>query len=243
MRIIKYLIFLLVLASCLWYFVGHKKEYQIISGQTFGTYYTIKIRSSEDNTHLQKVIKEEFAKINSQMSVFDINSEISNINYEVAGQWIELSPEMSFLMKSAYQTYRQSNGAFDPTVGKLVDLWGFGTSGSVDKLPDQENIALVLKSTGFDKVTFGAQFEKMRKNNSETMINLSALAKGYGVDRIAALLKEQGFKNFVIEVGGEVYASGKKSDTVNGWNIGIVNPQNDNEVNAYVVKLVQCCLI
>lgn len=237
MRIIKYFILLSVVALVIWYFVGHKKEYQIISGETFGTYYTIKIRSSADNTHLQKLIKDEFEEINSQMSVFDINSEISNINRDMSGQWIELSPEMSFLMKNAYQIYIQSKGAFDPTVGKLIDLWGFGTTGSTDKVPNEEDIVSVLKTTGFDKVSFDAQYEKMRKNNSETVINLSALAKGYGVDRIANLLKEQGLKNFVIEVGGEVYASGKKSDTVDGWNIGIVNPQNDNEINAYVVKL------
>ncbi len=237
MRIIKYFVLFAVVATAVWYFVGHKKEYQIISGETFGTYYTIKIRSSADNTHLQKKIKEEFEKINSQMSVFDINSELSNINKEIEGQWIVLSPEMSFLMKNAYQIYRQSNGAFDPTIGKLIDLWGFGTTGSTDKTPNPEDISLLLKTTGFDKVSFDAQYEKMRKNSADTVINLSALAKGYGVDRIAALLKEQGLKNFVIEVGGEVYASGKKSDAVDGWNIGVVNPQNTNEINAYVVKL------
>lgn len=237
MRIIKYLSALLILSLILWYFIGHKKEYQILSGQTFGTYYTIKIKSSEDNTHLQKLVRSEFEKINSQMSVFDINSEISNINREVSGQWVDLSPEMSFLMKNAYQIYRQSNGSFDPTVGKLVDLWGFGTKGSVEKEPSKDEIAQVLKTTGFDKVSFDLKYEKIRKNNDEIIINLSALAKGYGVDRIVALLKEQGYQNFVVEIGGEVYASGKKSDSVNGWNIGIVNPQNDNEINAYVVKL------
>ena len=237
MRIIKYLSFLLVSAFILWYFIGHKKEYQIISGETFGTYYNIKIKSSEDNTHLQKLIKDEFEKINMQMSVFNTNSEISNINRELAGQWIDLSPEMAFVMKNAYQFYKQSDGAFDPTVGRLIDLWGFGTKGSVEKEPDKDEIAQILKTTGFDKVSFDAKYEKIRKNNDKTIINLSAIAKGYGVDRIAKLLKEQGLKNFVIEVGGEVYASGKKSETIDGWNVGIVNPQNDNEVNAFVVKL------
>ena len=237
MRVIKYLVLLSVASLIVWYFVGHKKEYQIISGETFGTYYTIKIKSAADHTHLQKMVKEEFEKVNSQMSVFNINSEISNINRELAGQWIALSPEMSILMKNAYQIYRLSNGAFDPTIGKLIDLWGFGTAGSTDKTPNEDDIALVLKTTGFDKISFDPQFEKIRKNNAETSINLSALAKGYGVDRIAALLKKQGLKNFVIEVGGEVYAHGKKSDNFDGWNIGIVNPQNDNEISAYTVKL------
>ena len=236
MRIIKYL-FIAVIAFLIILYLEHKKPYLIVSGQTFGTYYTIKIRSPKNSKFIQHIIKEEFTKIDDEMSVFNPHSEISDINHETSGAWIALSPELSNLFKNAHQIYKMSGGAFDPTTGKLINLWGFGTSGNAQKIPEQSEIDEVLKTTGFDKIDFDKNYEKLRKKFPETMINLSAIAKGYAVDRVAELLKKNDYKNFVIEIGGEVYAHGKRSEDIKGWNIGIVNPENNNEVNAFVITL------
>ena len=192
MRILKYLLFLAIAAVLAGYILMHKKNYQVITGEVFGTYYTVKLRSFNEDKMLQKALKEEFDKINSQMSVFDNESEISAINRAPAGEWIELSKDMQNLLKNAYSIYQMSSGAFDPTVGKLVDLWGFGTKGGIQKIPDDEEIREILQFTGFDKITFSRDFSKLNKKYDKTIINLSAIAKGYGVDSVAAMLTEHG---------------------------------------------------
>ncbi len=237
MRILKYCFVFAIFSILLWFFINNPKDYQVINGQTFGTYYTIKVKTSSEDKLLQKEIKEEFAKINSEMSVFEISSEISEINRLPAGEWIELSPALQSLLKKSYEIYKMSNGAFDPTTGKLVDLWGFGTSGGIQKIPTEDDIKKMLSVTGFNTIKFSNDFSRLRKEYSETSLNLSAIAKGYGVDRIAALLKEQGYKNFIIEIGGEVTAAGKKSDTVKGWNVGVAFPDQNSDHNAFVVTL------
>ena len=145
MRILKYLIFILTSVAAIWYFATQKSEYQTINGRIFGTFYTVKVRAKHENRLLQRDVREELTKINDKMSVFEINSEISEINREPAGKWIELSPEMSKILKKASKIYAMSNGSFDPTTAKLIDIWGFGTTGRIQKLPDERDIKEILE--------------------------------------------------------------------------------------------------
>ena len=237
MRILKYFSIFLFLAAIVWYLSGYKKSYQLLTGETFGTYYTIKVRSTKENNLLQKIVKQKFSDINSEMSVFDMNSEISEINRIPAGQWIALSADMSALLKNAYQIYQMSGGAFDPTTGRLIDLWGFGTTGNIQKIPDDAEIKKTLATTGFDKIQFSADFSRLRKKYAETTLNLSAIAKGYAVDRTASLLKAERYKNFIVEIGGEVYAFGTRNENAKGWNIGIADPSGEDGANLAVVTL------
>lgn len=217
------------------YYANYKPSSRIVySGETMGTYYSVKINSTHENNMLHSKIKAELKLINAQMSVFDTNSEVSHINKEEAGVWIDLSDDMAFLLKSAYEIYKKSDGYFDPTVGKLVDLWGFGVS-QQNKTPTDEEIKDVLVYTGFDKLEFSKDFKRVKKKHSNVYLNLSALAKGYGVDRVAELLEKEGYNNYVVEIGGEVRAKGKRDDETNGWNIGVVNPKTGE--NVYVITL------
>ena len=236
MRIFKYISIFFLAAAAIFYIWHEPAPYQIMSGQTMGTYYSVKVKTGRENKLLHKNIKEELEAVNAEMSVFDNNSEISRINREPADKWIELSPPMQKVLQNAYTIYSQSNGAFDPTVGRLVDLWGFGTI-RPKKAPSEEDIREVLKTSGFNKIRFTHDFDKIKKEHEETMINLSAIAKGYGVDRVAELLEKLGYHDYVVEIGGEVRAGGRKSDQVDGWNVGIIRPENDYTENAYVITL------
>jgi len=236
MRILKYISIFLAISLGILYFLRNPLSYQTMTGQTMGTYYSIKVRNAKENQMLHNAIKASLAKVNQQMSVFDKDSEISAINNAPANEWIELSPEMRIVLKNAYDIYKKSGGHFDPTVGKLVDLWGFGTS-RPKRTPTEEELKAALKVTGFNKIHFSPDFKKLKKDHQDITINLSAIAKGYGVDQIAALLRESRYQDFVVEIGGEVYASGQKSDEVPGWNIGIIKPVNNYNENAYVITL------
>ncbi len=217
-------------SSCL------ENKYQVIKGSTMGTYYNIKIKTTKHNKELKALIDNELVIINQQMSIFDKNSEISKINQSPANVWIDLSPKMQEVLKSSHIAYKQSNGAFDPTIGKLVEAWGFGTN-KPTKAPSKKEIDDILKVSGFDKIEFFDDFTKLKKRHKDIYINLSAIAKGQGVDTISNMLKNMGYKNFVVEIGGEVYAHGTKSKKINGWKIGIVDPSNDYASNSYIITL------
>ncbi len=238
MRFLKYFSIFALIIFGIYYISQHTGDaYVKLTGQTMGTYYNIKIHTGRDKTIIDKAVREELAQVNGEMSVFDKNSEISRINQAPAGEWVELSPAMAYLLKDAAKIYRQSNGYFDPTVGKLVDLWGFGVS-EVKHVPDDAAIKAALKDVGFNQLVFSSNGRKVKKNNSETYLNLSAIAKGYGVDRIAKLLEKMEFHDFVVEIGGEVRAKGRRDSNTNGWNIGVVAPNSEGTgKNAYVVTL------
>lgn len=237
MRVLKICAFGIFLMAIIGFFVRFKPQYHLINGEIFGTYYTIKIRTSTKDSHLEQAINDELAKINAQMSVFDTSSEISKINNTEANLWIDLSENMQLVLKNAHLIYKLSDGAYDPTAGKLIDLWGFGVKGKIDKLPTDDEISEILEVTGFDKIQFSEDYSKLKKLHSEVVLNLSSIAKGFGVDRIAQLLKSKGYNDFIVEIGGEVVSSGKKSDKVKGWNVGVVMPNETSNENAFVVTL------
>lgn len=236
MRLFKYISIFLIICGLFFYFETRQNNYVFLSGKTMGTYYNIKIRTTIKNNMLNKRVKEELELINQQMSVFDNSSEISLINQNTQDEWLSLSPEMSEVIKKAYAVYQESHGSFDPTVGKLVDLWGFG-AGTPKTAPNKEEIKKVLTYTGFNKVKFKENFTKLKKTHPNIYINLSAIAKGYGVQRIAEMLSEIGYTDFVVEIGGEVVARGKRDDLTDGWNIAVSKPTETGVETAFVVTL------
>lgn len=236
-RLLKYLFLLLAAAVAVVFYIRSRQPYQVMTGETMNTYYRIKIRTDKENNLLHNSVKEELQRINDEMSVFESNSEISRINNDESGDWIDISPEMSEVVKDAYLTYNESNGYFDPTIGKLIDLWGFGTSRNSKRVPEDDKIKQALKSTGYNKLRFNNDFSKIKKVNQDIKLNLSALAKGYGVDRIAQLLDDNGYTDYIVEIGGEVKARGNRSPESAGWNVAVVQPNTQTNENAYVVGL------
>ena len=224
MRLLKYILIFIIAAACIFRLWQERPSYETISGRTMGTYYGIKIKNSPAAADLAAEIEKTLTEVNAEMSVFDPDSELSKINAAPAGQWLELSEPMRKVMKKAHEIYRLSGGAFDPTVGRLIDLWGFGVKKG-KKRPDDKEIRALLATSGFDKIRFDKDWQKLKKDNSEVTLNLSAIAKGYGVDRVAEKLEELGIRDYVVEIGGEVRAAGRKSEDVDGWNVGIVKPE------------------
>ena len=229
--------FFLVVAAASLYYMRFRQPYQIMSGETMNTYYRIKIRTDKENNLLHNAVKAELQQINHEMSVFENSSEISQINSDDSGDWLDLSPEMSEVLKDAYETYVESKGYFDPTVGKLIDLWGFGSTRKAKKIPDDQQITEALKTVGFNKLLFNSDFSQVKKTTPDVKINLSALAKGYGVDRIARLLDSYGYTDYIVEIGGEVKARGNRTPNGNGWNVAVARPNSPTNENAYVVGL------
>ena len=175
MRLLKYILIFIIAAACIFRLWQERPSYETISGRTMGTYYGIKIKNSPAAADLAAEIEKTLTEVNAEMSVFDPDSELSKINAAPAGQWLELSEPMRKVMKKAHEIYRLSGGAFDPTVGRLIDLWGFGVKKG-KKRPDDKEIRALLATSGFDKIRFDKDWQKLKKDNSEVTLNLSAIA-------------------------------------------------------------------
>lgn len=235
MRIFQYISILVFFLSIIFIIYQNSPKYQIIKGEIYGTYYNIKINTPKKNKNIADDIKSKLQQIDSQMSVFNDESDISKINNAPANKNILLSTELAEVLKASHIVWKQSNGWFDPTIGQLINLWGFGNSKT--KIPTTSEIKKVLKYSGFDKLKFINDYKQILKTNKNTQINLSAIAKGYAVDKIAELLDDKGYLNYIIDIGGEVKAKGYRSDNNEAWNVAISKPQQGSNENITVLSL------
>jgi len=198
------------------------------SGLTMGTSYQVKVTG----IHIDKDKKYKIAtqidsalkSVNAQMSTYDPVSEISIFNKNLQTAPVKVSPQFYKVLKTAIDISHQSDGAFDITVGPLVNLWGFGP-GKVDKkMPVDTDIKNALSVIGFQNLVL-SDGEYISKKIPDVQIDLSAIAKGYGVDVIADLMENYNIKNYMVEVGGEVRVKGVNSNS-ECWKIGIDQPKH-----------------
>ena len=218
---INIILFIIVL-SCT------KKQPFHFAGETMGTTYSIIIADSMVKPALINATKikvdDLLALVNKEMSTYDPNSEIGLFNSKRDSQPVIVSPDFIKVLKLSQVIYRESNGAFDPTVGPLVDLWGFGKEGSRYTPPSDAEIKERQKYVGFNLIKF-IDDTMIQKLQPEIQLDLSAIAKGFGVDRVVDLLMSMGYSNFMVEIGGEVVVKGQKKS--GKWRIGIDRPYFD----------------
>ena len=233
---ITLVLFLGVIQSC-----NHKKEV-LISGETMGTTYHIKVVTGHftDRDGLQESIQKRLDEINQSMSLYIKDSEISKFNSIVDPKEVMvISNDFYRVMILAEKLYRISGGALDGTIEPIIDLWGFGQSGrkvNPSKIPMALEIEKRLSAIGFDQIEILAN-SAIRKKIPSISIDLNAIVQGYAADQIAVLLREKGIDDFLVEIGGEMIASGFRADTKN-WRVGINVPRTDASYSS-IYKVIQ----
>jgi len=198
----------------------------VIRGRTMGTAYLVKVVAGGflDPEGLKEKIDKRLDEINQSMSTYRKDSEISRFNrFDRVGEKFEISNDFLQVMRVGQKIHRLSNGAWDGTVNPLVDLWGFGRSGRRDKIPPKSQIAALLSEIGFANIEVLSPGFLVKKR-AAVSVDLSSIAKGYGVDEVAALLRGLGYKNYLVEIGGEIFAAGHRKDDT-PWRIGINRPR------------------
>jgi thiamine biosynthesis lipoprotein len=226
------LCFVLLLAGC-----GMKKQFEF-SGKTMGTTYHVKFVAEylQNTKMLKDEIDMRLDEINKSMSTFIKDSEISRFNaLQTVGEKFRISDDFYNVMIVAKKIYEETGGAWDGTVKPLVDLWGFGKSENKHIIPEKTQIAALLSDIGFNNIEIFADHYLAKKNPSITL-DLASIAKGYGVDQVAALIRANDINNFLVEIGGEVFAAGLRKDGKK-WRIGINRPQKNAPVDQ-VYKVV-----
>ncbi|MCF8045035.1 MAG: FAD:protein FMN transferase [Desulfarculaceae bacterium] len=201
---------------------GIWKSYRI-SGRTMGTSYhiTVATRKRIDARLLKEKIDVKLKMINRQMSVFRPKSEISRFNRADENEWVDISEDFSRVVKKAEKIYRLTDGSWDGTVKPLLELWNFGPGEKTGRIPDDKKIERLLKRTGFNNVILSEK--GLLKKTAGLELDLGSIAKGFGVDAVSSLLKNSGFDRYLVEIGGEVFVSGRNAKGEN-WRIGISDP-------------------
>ena len=208
--------------------LGCKDDQQIRKHQGFalGTTYSVQygaVNVSYDQ--IQMGIDSLFTVINSSMSTYLDDSDISKIN--LGDSLLTVDVHFKRVFEKSTEVWNKTEGYFDPTVGSWVNAYGFGPENKPEILTDQKK-AFLQSITGWDKVKLTSEGTVL-KNNIETYLDFNALAKGYTVDLLASYLELQGTADFLIEIGGEIVARGKNPKTSNPWRIAIDDPNQNEE--------------
>lgn len=219
-----------ILVSCL----SCEQELAItkLNGSIFGTFYEVTYSSSNNENH-QKSIDSIFSIINTSMSNYQADSDISKVNTH---QLDVVDAHFAEVFKASKIIYKATNGIFDPTIGTLVNAWNFGSELNKSKL-DSLKIDSLMQFVGFDKIEL--KINTLIKTTPKPYLDFNAIAKGYAVDVVAAFLDAKNSTNYLINIGGELRAKGINTTKQSGWTVGIENPNFDGSQsydNVFVLK-------
>lgn len=196
-----------------------------LNGKTMGTYYVIKYYAETkiDSSLLQQQIDTELELVNDLMSTYRSESELMRFNRYQANNVFPLSEQTRVVIAEALRLAQESDGVLDVTVGPLVELWGFGAQGRVEHAPAESDIAAARQVVGFEKLKLTET--GLSKTVAELAVDLSTIAKGYGVDRVAEILEQNGIVHYLVEIGGEMRIKGEKL-AGQPWKIAIEKPDD-----------------
>ena len=207
-------------------------DFYTIQGEAQGSTYSIKYISTEE-----KVIKNQ---VDSLLTAFDLSlstyrpdSKISKINSGDSTVVVDDFFTETFQLSS--QIYKETNGLFDPTIGVLVNAYGFGPNKKHQDL-SQKQIDSLLQFVGFDKIALNSN-KTISKKHQETFIDFNAIAQGYSVDVVVNYLKSKGIENAIVEIGGELFALGKNTIENKNWVVGIDDPLQKPEERTLIAKV------
>lgn len=230
----KHLLSLGLVLSVVLLLGGCKKspnEYKF-GGKTMGTTFSVTLYEIVDKDRLKQLEAgsvNELNKVNDAMSTWKKDSDLSKFNQFQANEFMQMPKEILYLIEVAKDISSKTDGKYDVTVGALVDLWGFGSKGTRNKPPTKQEIEDTLELVGVDKLVVDMHENKLMKKVAGLEVNLSSIAKGFAVDKVSDYLKSQGINNFIVEVGGELRASGTKAGG-ESWKIGIEKPLKDGKL-------------
>ncbi|WP_371742286.1 FAD:protein FMN transferase [Aestuariibacter sp. A3R04] len=226
------LLLLLVVSGC----AREAKQVAHLHGETMGTTYNVKYVVDERGQidGLQEAIDERLVHINKLMSTYDPTSELSRFNQRRYTTPYTLSDETAKVVKEAIRLGKLSNGVLDVTVGPLVNMWGFGPNKRPEKVPSAEQIADVRKYVGLDKLTLNGN--ALSKTHPMLYVDLSTIAKGYGVDQVADIMESRGISNYLVEIGGEMRVKGERGNG-EAWLIAIEKPVTTERAVQKIVSI------
>ncbi|MCK0152736.1 FAD:protein FMN transferase [Alcanivorax sp. S6407] len=219
-RILSLLVLSLTLMLCAC--DDSKNRLSVLSGPTMGTTWSVKYTGEpEEGVEALKVdIEAALEQVNAEMSTYRQDSVLSGFNQAEAGTVVTLPEDMTRVMKAAFSLSEMTGGAYDVTVGPLVNLWGFGPDPDRFEPPQSEAIEVARSRVGWQSLLLNG---RDLLQPGDRYVDLSSIAKGFAVDKVAELLDQQGLSSWLVEVGGELRARGTKPYG-KPWRIAVERP-------------------
>jgi thiamine biosynthesis lipoprotein len=243
MRII--LLMLLVFASDI------RAQPVVLRGATMGTTYHIKLASAPqavDTERLHSDVESMLAEIDRQMSTYRPDSELSRFNRAPAGEWFPVSAATAEIVAAAQEISEKTGGALDVTVGPLVRLWHFGPPNDAEKggkpkfkPPAEELLSAARKKVGYENLNVKTDPPALKKETEELEVDLSSIAPGYAIDCLAQLLEDQGIRDYMVEIGGEVRAAGQRPDGT-PWRVAVERPIAERREMHSAIPLINAAI-
>ncbi|WP_218184739.1 FAD:protein FMN transferase [Luteibacter sp. UNCMF366Tsu5.1] len=205
-------------------FAASASEVRRFGGETMGTTWSANVVLPEgaNGAAIQQGIQAELDTVVAQMSTYDDASDLSRFNRAPAGTWHTLPPEFFAVLRHALALARDTGGAYDPTVGPLVNLWGFGPGERRRETPSAAALNAARARVGWQRIRLDEATQSAFQPGG-VYVDLSSVAKGFGVDQVAAFLDRAGASAYLVEVGGELRAHGRKPDG-SPWRVGVERP-------------------
>jgi thiamine biosynthesis lipoprotein len=196
----------------------------ILTGPTMGTRFSVRtaLPARIDAAALTAAIQAAVDRVDGQMSTWKPQSDLCRFNRAMPGQWVPIPLEMAHVVALGLGISAETDGAFDMTLGRLVELWGFGPGGQPGAVPSPARVAEALALSGWRKLALNAEASALSKSAS-LGLDLSGIAKGFGVDEIAGVLEEHGIGDYVAEIDGELRVAGARPDG-KSWRLAVALP-------------------
>ncbi|MGP9631962.1 FAD:protein FMN transferase [Halomonas sp. AOP43-A1-21] len=210
-----------------------------LEGGIFGTFYQVSISdplTQGEAEALEAGFLAELESVDAAMSTYRDDSELSVFNQAPINEWQPLSNALIEVLAISRSIAEASSGAFDITIGDLVNLWSFGPEARPKEVPSEQMLAQRLAQVGFDAVQVDTQSMQARRER-DVYIDLSGVAKGHGTDRVAAYLDQQGIEGYLINLGGDMLAHGYRDDNETPWRVGIETPQDGAPQAQHILPL------
>ncbi|WP_215907109.1 FAD:protein FMN transferase [Kordia aestuariivivens] len=223
-----YLCIAFLLTSC----VDKPKDVimQTNTGFALGTTYAIQYEISSEDENYSEDIENVFHEVNQSISAYLPTSDISRINR--GEKDVVIDDYFKTVYDFSREVYEKTDGYFDPSVGALVNAWGFGPEKPINNL-NKEQVDSIMTFTGFDKVKVTSE-RKVVKDHPSVTFDFNSLGKGYAIDLIGKMFDEKGIKNYIIEVGGEILTKGKNTHKVKKWTVAIDSPIQNADERQYI---------
>jgi thiamine biosynthesis lipoprotein len=196
-------------------------------GRSMGTTWSVRLAGPRglDEARLQKQLQQLLDQVVAEMSPWEAGSDISRFNAAAAGSWQTLPADFFQVLATALEVARESDGAFDPAIGALVDLWGFGPAGQREDVPAEKEISAARAVSGWQKLEIDEGDARVRQPGG-LRLDFSGIAKGFAVDKLSDFLCSLGLKNHLVEVGGELRGRGLRPDG-HPWWVALESPPAD----------------
>jgi thiamine biosynthesis lipoprotein len=204
----------------------------LLEGQTMGSAWTVKIAGPlpASAESLRAGVQDRFELVNQALSTYRADSALSRFNADDSGQWQSVDAELAAVMDYALSLAERSGGAYDISVGPLVDLWGFGPDPRRESAPDAAAIEAARSRVGWRRVSVDTIAQRARKEPG-VRLDLSSLGKGHGVDRVAEYLDERGVTDYLIDLSGKLRARGRNARG-ESWRVAVEQPAADDPSGA-----------